>query len=99
MGRIPERALRMAERTVHITMEDARALPGFLGRLCTAHLRGHGWYAVTMVDNGSTRLRTLYLLDDTTQDTGLPCEDCGATSTTPCDCDREYPAGRPEGEM
>ncbi len=46
-----------AERTIVLSIPEARKLPGVLGRICPAMLTAHGYYAVT-VDG----VKTLYVL-------------------------------------
>jgi hypothetical protein len=47
---------RDAERTIELTVENARALPGLLGRIAPACLRVRGWYGCTL-----DGVRTLYI--------------------------------------
>lgn len=46
-----------ADRTVHLSLGDAKALPNMLGRIVPAMLRAHGFYTATV--NGA---KTLYVL-------------------------------------
>jgi hypothetical protein len=43
---------KTAERVVVLTLDEARQLPGLLGRIVPTVLSVHGYYAVTVVDEG-----------------------------------------------
>jgi hypothetical protein len=48
--------LHDAQRTIYLTLDDARALPDLLGRICYTHLVWHGFYTATVQG-----VKTLYI--------------------------------------